>query len=62
MSYIQILDWVVNCFVSSLTCVNGEGVEVPSSKFHEDYIILVRMDGFELRGEEDGVELFIVVR
>ena len=62
MSSIQILDWVVNCFVSSLTCVNSEGVKVPSSKFHEDYITLVRMDGFELRGEEDGVELFIVVR
>ena len=44
-----------------MTCVNSEGVEVPSSKFREDYIISVRMDGFELRGEEDGVELFIVV-
>ena len=44
-----------------MTCVNGEGVEVLSSKFREEYIISVRMDGFELRGEEDGVELFIVV-
>lgn len=52
MSSIQILDWVVNCFVSSMTCVNGEGVEVPSSKFREDYIISVRMDGFELRWVE----------
>ena len=52
MSSIQILDWVVNCFVSSMACVNGEGVEVPSSKFCEDYIISVRMDGFELRWVE----------
>ena len=52
MSSIQILDWVENCFVSSMTCVNGEGVEVPSSKFREDYIISVRMDGFELRWVE----------
>ena len=49
MFSIQILDWVVNCFVSSMTCVNSEGVEVPSPKFREDYIISVRMDGFKLR-------------
>ena len=38
-----------------MACVNGEGDEVPSSKFREDYIISVRgrgMDGFELRWVE----------